>query len=156
MRCAWSASLTCPTGVLGWPNSVQACIRNSGRLGIAADEAADLLWETAAGAAVSVRLDYLTRPARRRLRADGEHGALEWDAIAGQVTLSMVNGTEQTAGSTGRDAAYHAQAQAFVQSRSAEPDPRLATGEEGVKALAICDAARRASQQACSAGVEHP
>jgi predicted dehydrogenase len=143
--------------LFGWPSAVQARIGNTGRLGIAADEAADLLWETEAGAAVSVRLDYLTRPTRRRMRADGALGTLEWDAIAGRVTLSTVNESEQTAISTqDRDAAYLAQARAFVQSGSAAPDLRLAAGEEGVRALAICDAARRSSLQAHEGKVAYP
>lgn len=133
--------------LFGWPQSVQARIRNHFRLGIEADEAADLLWETQSGTVVSIRLDYLSRPPRRRMRASGDRGTLEWDGIGGTLILSLVGkpplriGAEQTG-----DQMYLAQDLAFLQACEGQPDPRLAPGEDGVRALAVCDAARLASE----------
>lgn len=65
-------------GVLfGWPVAVHGRVRNLGRLGIAADEVAELSWETQNGCAVSISLDYLTRPARRKINAYGDLGTIE-------------------------------------------------------------------------------
>jgi len=143
--------------LFGWPRAVLARLRNIGRLGIAADETADLLWETSAGAVVSISLDYLSRPSRRQMCARGEHGTLEWDALAGKVTLSLVGVPMQEIISTqSRDDMYLAQSQAFIRSLQGSSDLGLATGEDGVKALALCDTARRASESHCEESVAYP
>lgn len=133
--------------LFGWPRSVRARLRNLGRLGIAAEESADLCWEAADEAGVSVHLDYLTRPARRGLLACGERGSMSWDAASGELLLEL-------AGSPARrvelpqaaEERLLEQAKAFMSSLSAEPDPFLATAEDGVRALAVCDAARRSGE----------
>jgi predicted dehydrogenase len=51
---------------------------------------------------------------------------------------------------------FLAQAYAFVKALLGKRDPRLATAEDGIKALAICDAARRASDRRCEESVEYP
>ncbi len=131
--------------LFGWPDAVQARLRNLGRLGIAAEEAADLWWQTGEGAVVSITLDYLSRPPRRRLHAVGERGTLEWDGVGGVVILEPVDAAaEVLRSSQARDEAFAAQAAAFFLADDGW-DPRLATGEEGVRALAVIDAARRAS-----------
>jgi len=58
--------------LFGWPEGVSARLRNLGRLGIEAEELAQLSWELPAGGVVSVTLDYLTRPSRRLMRACGK------------------------------------------------------------------------------------
>lgn len=133
--------------LFGWPSMVGARVRTLGRLGIEADEAADLWWEVEGGGVVSVRLDYLTRPARRVVRACGAAGTLEWDAIAGRVSLWRANEpVREMASSQTRDETFAAQAAAFLAACDGHgADPRLATGEEGMRVMAICDAARRAS-----------
>lgn len=133
--------------IFGWPETVQGRIRNLGRLGIDAEECADLFWETKTGVAVSVTLDYLSRQARRRMRASGEHGTLEWDAITKTVTLALASQPiTETVSTQSRDEMYLAQLQAFIQAQLESYDERLATGVDGVRALAVCDAARRASK----------
>lgn len=133
--------------LFGWPGAVQAKVRNLGRLGIAADETADLLWETKAGAVVSIGLDYLSRPARRRMQASGEHGTLEWDGIAQKVVLALAGEpVQERASAQARNEMFLAQAQAFLWACQSETDTQLATLEDGVRALAVCDAARRASE----------
>lgn len=132
--------------LFGWPTALQASIRNLGRLGIAAEEIAELTWEAPGGCLVSVSLDYLSRPPRRQMRACGERGIIEWDGIA-CTTTAMVDGEPcgKIGASQTRDEMFLAQDRAFINTICGNPDPRLATGEEGVKALAVCDAARRAS-----------
>ena len=143
--------------LFGWPKALQAHVRNLGRLGIEADEAADLLWQTPEGAAVSVNLDYLTRPPRRIVRALGEFGTLEWDGIAGTVTLALAGApVHMTKCAQSRDGMYAAQAQAVVHTVLGRRDPRTATAEDGVRALAVCDAARLASERRHEMKVEYP
>lgn len=48
--------------MFGWPTALQARLGNTGSLGIAAEESADLSWQTKDGVIVTLRLDYLTRP----------------------------------------------------------------------------------------------
>lgn len=132
----------------GWPKSVMAKIRTTRALGIDAEDTADVLWETENGTVISITLDYLSRPARRQMRAFGKFGMLEWDGIQGRVTLSL-NGEQslQSTSSQTRDEMYLAQDIAFIQAdlQKNNFDNRLATGADGVRALAICDAARESS-----------
>ena len=143
--------------LFGWPLSVQARVRNLGRLGIASEEIAELTWETPDGCIVSVRLDYLTRPPRRRMTACGELGTVEWDGIAGTVTV-MLGGveTEELRSSQGRDQMFAAQAYAFANATSGICDSQIATGEDGVKALAVCGATVLSSQSRREEPVEYP
>jgi predicted dehydrogenase len=131
----------------GWPDAVQARLANLGRLGIQSEETADLLWTTASGCQVSVRLDYLTAPHRRSMTACGEGGVLEWDGI-GNTTRYAPDGSAptQTHSSQTRDDMLEAQDRAFFGATGGWTDPRLATGLDGMRALAVCDAARRASE----------
>ena len=131
----------------GWPSAVQARLKNLGRLGIAEEEMAELRWEAPAGCMVFISLDYLTRPPRRQMRAFGEHGTLVWDGIAQSVTfLQQCSPAQIMEYSQTRDEMFADQTLAFVTAKRCEDDSRLATGEEGYKALAVCDAARRSSQ----------
>jgi len=130
----------------GWPVALQARVRNLGRLGIASEETAELMWEALEGCLVSVSLDYLSRPFRRRMSASGTLGTLEWDGIEGTVTLAFSECPAQVIRSIQtRDEMFGSQAHAFISSSEEIGDPRLATAKDGIKALAICDAARRAS-----------
>ena len=132
--------------LFGWPAAVQASLRNLGRLGIEAEEIAELSWETPSGCLVSVCLDYLSRPRRRRMRAAGAEGALEWDGVAGTVTLEGLAGAaDVTRTPQTRDQMLLAQDLEFLQACAGGADDELATGEDGVRALAVCDTARQAS-----------
>ena len=132
--------------IFGWPKAVQASVRNLGRLGIEADEVAGLMWETEDGCVVSVSLDYLTRPSRRRMTVMGEWGTLEWDAVENTITVFPVKDAVRVERSQQtRDAIFLEQDHAFINTAQGICDPRLATGQDGVRALAVCDAARRAS-----------
>ena len=139
--------------LFGWPAAVQARLRNLGQLGIEAEELAELSWETPSGCLVSVALDYLSRPARRRMRACGDAGTVEWDAIAGTVTIEHPGApAEVRRSSQTRDHMLLAQDREFLLACAGGPTSRLATGEDGVRGVAVCDAARRAS----ASGREEP
>ena len=142
--------------LFGWPLAVQAKIRNLSRLGIAADEIADLIWEREDGVVVSLTLDYLSRPPRRSMKAMGELGTLEWDGIEGTVKLALAGSPcEVLRSAQSRDETFLDQANAFINAVKGPRDSRLATGDEGVKALAVCDAARRASASRQEETVEY-
>lgn len=133
--------------LFGWPESVQAKIQATGQLGICSEDTADMLWETGNGTMISIRLDYLSQPARRYLKAYGEHGSIEWDGFCGTVKLELVGkDTDSQVFAQERDEIILAQDMAFINSGGGQSDPRLATGADGVRALAICDAAREASR----------
>jgi predicted dehydrogenase len=142
--------------LFGWPQAVHAYVKNLGRLRIQSDELAELTWETADGAIVSIGIDYLTRPPRRKMHARGEAGSVVWDALTGTVILSVADNPQQT--SCSPDSAedlFSAQDKAFVSSSSSS-DSRLARGIDGAKVLAICDAARRSTQSRREEVVEYP
>ena len=143
--------------IFGWPDSTFATIMNTGRLGIESEDMVGITWQTAAGCSVSVDLDYLTRPTRRRMTAYGEWGILEWDGVAGTVALTVQDNQEEEFSSIqSRDQMFQEQTQAFIDACHGKADPRLATGEDGVRALAVCDSARRASSARREQTVEYP
>jgi predicted dehydrogenase len=144
--------------IFGWPQALHARVKNLGRLVISAKEVAELTWETATGCVVSIALDYLSRPACRRLQACGAEGTIEWDGLAGRLTL-QAEGTaiKQWHSSQTRDELLLLQAEAFVSTAcGGMEDRRLATGEDGVRALAVCDAARRSEASRQEEPVEYP
>ena len=128
--------------IFGWPESLSARVRNLDRLGIDAEESADLVWEVSGGVLVSMTLDCVTRRPQRRMRAVGEEGAIEWDGIAGRVTLSTESDETKTFSQTA-DQRLLKQDAAFIFGNPV--DPCMATADDGIRALAICDAARAAS-----------
>ena len=134
--------------LFGWPKALHAQLANTGILGIAEEEAADLQWTTPGGARVSMALDYVTRPARRRLQACGERGTIEWDGLRGTVSLEPATGPGRVwPSSQTRDDTFRLQAEAFLKAVAGGPaDPRLATLDEGARAVAVCEAARRSGR----------
>jgi predicted dehydrogenase len=131
--------------IFGWPERLQARVRNFSRLGIEAEESADLWWECREGPVVSLHLDYLARPPRREIQAFGEYGTLRWDGIGHEVVLLAADGTCQVyACAESRDAILLAQDTAFL---AGDPHQILARYMEGLAALKICEAAKEASCQ---------
>jgi len=134
--------------IFGWPARLQARVKNLGRLGIAAEEIAELQWETSSGALLSISLDYLSKPTRRRMQARGEHGAIEWDGQAGMVTLAAAEAPERIFRSPQtREGMLVEQARGFLSAAQGATEARLASGEDGLKALVVCEAARQASRE---------
>lgn len=143
--------------LFGWPTTLQAKAKNLGRLGIETEETADLMWETGDGGVVTVHLDYLSRPPRRLLRASGEFGTLEWNGLDGSGTLALAETpAEVTRSRETLEDMFRAQAWAFVSAAGGARDARLATGEEGVRALAVCAAAWRAAESGRDEPVTYP
>jgi predicted dehydrogenase len=143
--------------LFGWPGAIQAKIRNLGRLQITAEETADLLWETQSQTIVSINLDYLSCPSMRRMQANGENGVLEWNGITQIVRFINADGqTEELVSSQTREDMFEAQARAMIQACEGKLDGRLATLTDGIRAIAICDAARVASQSRREASIEYP
>jgi predicted dehydrogenase len=136
--------------LFGWPQRVQATLRNLGRLGIESEEIADLFWVTPGGVAVSMNLDYLTRTPSRRMTARGEQGVLEWDALCNRVQITTVEGLTEFVSTQTRDEMVLAQDLAFL---SALNDPHLATLDDAVRAVAVCEAARASSHSRCEEAV---
>jgi predicted dehydrogenase len=142
--------------LFGRPREVYARLGNSGRLGIDADDSADLLWETTRGTRVSVRLSYLGRPGRRDMHVSGEHGELRWNGIAQRVTfVDAVGRRESESFGEPRNSMYERQAAAFLLAcDGGEPGP-LATLEEGAFVAALSDAARHSSKSGRAEAVSH-
>lgn len=131
--------------IFGWPDSVAGMVRNSGRLGIQAEESARLDWVGPGGFEVCIGLDYLTRPARRRMIASGEKGTLSWDFLTATVRFDSCDGTStEEVHVQAMDALYAAQLAAFL-GLSEKDDKRLAGMDDGVRAVALCDAVRATS-----------
>jgi predicted dehydrogenase len=131
--------------LFGCPKHASASLHNSGELGIESEESADLFWRTVDGCAVSVRLDYLSRIARRSTTIVGSAGELRWDAIAQTVTWRSSDGSaEHIDVREERDAQYLGQMTDFVSlvDRGSAP---IATGDEALSAMRILDAARRSA-----------
>lgn len=130
----------------GWPKAIQARVQNLGRLQIDADEAAHIYWETSNGCAISVTVDFLSRPSKRQMSAYGEHGTLVWDGIEGLVSLALDGNSFRTITSySTTDEMFKNQIAAFLKI-GASSDLFPASAEDGIKALAVCDAARKASE----------
>lgn len=144
-----------PVVLFGAPDQLSAKL-GYGVLGIEAEEAADILWET--GPMVHLRLDYVTPVKTRTLRIATERGAITWDVVRNQVTLQWPD----TATGNGGASTVAFPADANVDSVLArqsmavlERSGRLAshwmgifqpaTLHDGVLAIAICDAARASS-----------
>lgn len=134
--------------MLGAPSDVQGSLENRGIVGLpeGVEETARLSLRHAGGIVSTLRLSYAVRPPTRRLRLWGEEGQLEWNGVdrhARHVDIagSVIAETRWT----GPDEMYRAQADAWLGSLKGRPSPELVGADEGVSAVAVCDAARRAS-----------
>ena len=133
--------------IFGAPPALFARLGNTGVLGIESDEFADILWEAPSGASVSIRLDYLTRIPRRKMRACGDLGDLEWDYFEKRVVLARAGEPKQVwTAAQERDEMMRDQAAAFLGFGETGDSSFLASLEEGAIAVAVCDTARKSSQ----------
>lgn len=69
-----------------------ALIRNTGELGIEAEDVADILATSQSGCVVSLHLDFLQRQASRKCKIISNRGALVWDLIKNQVVWADETG----------------------------------------------------------------
>ena len=134
--------------LFGWPKYLKADIRNLGILNIESEETAEIQWENNDGGLLSIHLDYLSRPSRRMIKVYGKEGTLTWDGIKGIVLLELAGlSPKEFSYPQTRNEMFLKQAESFL-NICEESDLKypIATGEEGIKALAVCDAIRLASQ----------
>ena len=132
--------------LFGWPDRIWADVCNIGRLGIEAEEMAELFWVGIDGCRVSISLDYLTRLPQRSIRAQGEHGTLVWDGIENTVRLYLPRQSDDIIRSDQtRNQRLLAQDLGFIEACNGDSTTGIATCKDGLRALAICDAARFSS-----------
>lgn len=129
--------------LFGSPEEVSADLINTGRLGMASDEIANLQFRVVpAGPCVQIGLDYLGRPPVRRVDAWGEAGSLHWDAIRQEVCWRPIEGKAETNHHPEeRNEGLHREQQVLF----ADPRPEDVPLKEALLALAVCDAARKSS-----------
>jgi predicted dehydrogenase len=130
--------------LFGYPKEVFGTLSNSGYLGIESEEAADLLWVTPGGTTVSLRLDYLGKHPVRFLKASGERGDMIWDLIESTVVVNLEGSrSEKHQFQDERNSILLRQMKTFL--GSDDEVGSLASFQDGVKAVALSDAARRSS-----------
>ncbi|MER7073830.1 Gfo/Idh/MocA family oxidoreductase [Terrabacter sp. NPDC000476] len=141
------------TVLFGRPLLLGAVVDSDGPLDVESDQAATLLWRTPGDFAVTVRLDYTSRPASRGVVVRSPDGTLEWDVTRATVRHTSADGevTEQVFDhDLDRDLVMGAQARAAMNLRpSTSVDERVARGApatltEGIDAVRLCDEARAA------------
>lgn len=136
--------------LFGRPDRVWCVLGNRGRLGIESEESADLLWQTAGGAVVSLRLDYVTRQPRRRMTAAGDRATLEWDHVAGTVVLTECRGRREIVHvGSDHDDMIAAQAAEFLELGGAPAVPVSCTLDEAGYLVAMTDAAYGSAASGC-------
>ena len=140
--------------LLGKATLMGARLEYSGPLEIEAEQAATLLWSTGT-AAVTCRLDYVTRPAARGIVLRGPSGSVEWDVNRGRVAHLGEDGRADErvfAEDLDRDRTMLTQAQAALGlSPRSDQGTRRAAGApatlaEGCSVLELCDQARGMSR----------
>ncbi|MBI4125576.1 MAG: Gfo/Idh/MocA family oxidoreductase [Deltaproteobacteria bacterium] len=135
------------TWIFGFPEKIQAHLKNTGRLSIEAEEFARLWWETKGGVSVSVCLDYLSKIPRRHVTAFGEKGNLEWDGLVRKTSVAISDYPKEERVEPDLSAIYKTQLEEWLEAcRTQNRATWLATGLEGIRVLSICDAARLASE----------
>jgi predicted dehydrogenase len=138
--------------LFGMPTFLSAQLDRGGPLDMSAEQGASMLWRTASGAAITMRLDYITRPSVRRLELHGPEGSLYWDVSAATVrATSMADRVTETTFSDDLDrhVVMTTQATAALALSPSEDRGVLraagapATLSEGCAAVGICDQARQ-------------
>lgn len=134
------------TWLFGRPSRVAADLSHTGLLGIDSEDRACLRWQTESNVGVTLHLDYLCRVPVRRMTAYGSEGTMTWDFLSRSVTLRLA-GQEplQSVAAGERGDLYRDQMRAFLGVARGCAGGPLATGLEGARAVALCDAARRSS-----------
>ena len=92
------------------------------------------------------------------MRPSEHHSRCPYKGEASYWTIEVPAGdgsVREIASRQTRDEMYLAQDLAFVRAVQGRSDPRSATGEDGVRALAVCDAARRASESRAEESVRY-
>ena len=80
--------------LLGDLSVLHAVLRSSEELNLDVEDTVDILALNKDNTVVSIHLDFLQRQAYRKCRFIGSKGALEWDLIKNEITLSNTDGIE--------------------------------------------------------------
>lgn len=145
-----------PSVLLGAPTRLRAALGH-GILGIEAEESADILWDEPAS--VHLRLDYVTPVKTRNLRVSTDRGAITWDVVRNRVSLEWpdpaapgnVAGVDRYfPDDADVDTILARQSMSVLQRSGVAGAPSLglfepASLKDGILSVAICDAARAAS-----------
>ncbi|MFD4993429.1 Gfo/Idh/MocA family protein [Cellulosimicrobium cellulans] len=118
-------------------------------LGLPVDESADLAWRTADGADVSIRIDYVTRPARRSMLVTSPHGSVLWDVLGARVETVGADGSVASTEypqDHDRDVILSRQTQALL-ALGAGQDDDLLDLETALLAVRIGERVREATSQ---------
>jgi predicted dehydrogenase len=125
-----------------------AAMTRTGAIDIDAADIADFVLRCADGAQVTVHLDYVTRPRRRRTEIVGEQGIIEIDLDARRLTRWHTDGTcaeEQNFGGSYSDD-YIAEARLFLDCLAGRSRP-ICDGDEALDVLSLAIAARESAIQ---------
>lgn len=134
----------------GLPSRIQGDLINHGLLGIPVDETAAGTWRVPRGALISMELDFVSRANVRFVRAAGTQGEISYDLVTRTLTRirpGRPSRVERIPGALGD--VYETQARAFLDFLAGGLPGELATLEEGMNVLAVCDAWRRSSMTGC-------
>lgn len=132
--------------LFGVPERVCGTFQNFSRLGIQSEEAAEGQWVSSSGALVSIGLDYLSRHATRFVRAYGDKGEIAYDFSAQRLSLQKQGAQPQeTIFASDSNGTYVLQIKEFLNIVSGGSPSYIASAEEGVNGLAVCDAWRRSA-----------
>lgn len=153
--------------LFGQPSTIGARLAHRGPLQMPAEQAATLLLSTTLAPAVTVRLDYITRPVTRGLLVRGPNGSIEWDFVACRVLHTDASGSvtvDEFPADRDRDATMAVQAQAALQRSPADDPEQLraagapATLADGLATLRLCDEVRARSSEHgyTTGGTERP
>ncbi|KAA6183924.1 Gfo/Idh/MocA family oxidoreductase [Thiohalocapsa marina] len=128
-------------------DSIDASLTNSGTLGIAVEDTADLMLTTRAGLTVTIHLDFLRREAIRQCIAHGADGDLVWDGVKKTVRLQHVcEESVQWPFELERDAMFRTQLMHFLACIEQDDAPKV-TLADGIAALTLVEAARQSQRQ---------
>ena len=130
--------------------TVSAQLGRHGGLAIDVEDTADLLLRTQAGPVASVHLDLLQRSTTRLFRAIGREGTLECDLVTGALRAYRADRGAWEAicegGVTDRNEMYLEEMRHFLAS-VASGVPPVVSGEDGVRALRVIEAARQSAEE---------
>lgn len=132
--------------LFGFPEWVFGTLSNFSRIGVNSEEMAEGVWRSGSGGTISLSLDYLTRHPRRRISVSGSRGSCDYCLIARHLTIRVVGEEirEITFPRQDNDLYFHQTAE-FLEAISGHSASRLATAEDGLNALIVCDAWRKSS-----------
>lgn len=132
--------------IFGWPKTVQGRVASTGKIEIA-DEDRAVFHSESQGVKARFNLSLSSKIVARRATATYAGETITADLIRQELTVESRPGHSQIQRfAEERDGMYIRQAEAFVRAiRGGNPGP-LATADEGLKALAVCQAVRLSSQ----------